>query len=479
MGQIKNIKLHIVTDIKRKFSNLNTSLKTNKQDLVLTNKQTNKQSNNKNKMVVDTKLYDILGVGPDAQINDIKKQYKKLARQFHPDKAGSDTEEKFKEISFAHEVLTNPEKRELYDAYGEKGLREGGMGHGMDDIFSHIFGGGGHGGGLFSGFGPFGMGGMHGMGGGRRRQQRRGEDTVHTLKVTLEDLHNGKTSKLKLTKKVICEACGGAGGKGNAVQKCYSCDGNGIKISLQPLGPGMVQQVQRVCPDCAGEGEVIDPRKKCKDCNGKKVVEEKKILEVQVDKGMKEGQKITFRGEGDQLPGVETGVVVIVLQQLPHDRFTRHGDDLSMNLQIGLTEALIGFKIPIQHLDNRELLVTSQGRVVEPGCKKVVLHEGMPMHRNPFEKGHLYIEFEVIFPPNDFLPEDALKALEKVLPKREIPMEADLTAEDVEEAELVNFSDTSYKKERGRHHDQQEMDDDEPGMHGHAHGGPGVQCAQQ
>merc|ERR1711936_579129 len=148
MGQIKNIKLHIVTDIKTRSSQ--------------TNKQTNKQANNnKNKMVVDTKLYDILGVAPDAQINDIKKQYKKLARQFHPDKAGSDTEEKFKEISFAHEVLTNPEKRELYDAYGEKGLREGGMGHGMDDRR-------------------------------RRQQRRRGEDTVHTLRVTLEDLHNGK-----------------------------------------------------------------------------------------------------------------------------------------------------------------------------------------------------------------------------------------------------------------------------------------------
>merc|ERR1712142_14971 len=144
-------------------------------------------------------------------------------------------------------------------------------------------------------------------------------------------------SKLKLTKKVICDACKGVGGKGNAVQKCYSCDGNGIKISVQPLGPGMVQQVQRVCPDCAGEGEVIDPRKKCK--------------------------------------------------------------------------------------------------VVEPGCKRVILYEGMPMHRNPFEKGHLYIEFDVIFPPNGFLATDGLKELEKVLPKREIEaMEADLNDEDTYEA---------------------------------------------
>merc|ERR1719474_2236785 len=140
-------------------------------------------------------------------------------------------------------------------------------------------------GGMFGGFDPFGM----GMGGGRRRQQRRrGDDTVHTLRVTLEDLYNGKVSKLKLKKKVICGTCKGAGGKGNAVQTCSSCHGNGFKISIQPLGPGMVQQVQRVCPDCSGEGEVVDPQKRCKKCHGKKVCDETKILEVHVDKGMKE-----------------------------------------------------------------------------------------------------------------------------------------------------------------------------------------------
>ena len=348
-------------------------------------------------------------------------------------------------------------------------------------LFSHIFGGhGGGGGGLFGGFSPFGMGGM-GMGGGgrRRHQRRRGEDTVHTLKVKLEDLHNGKTSKLKLTKKVICGACEGAGGKGNAVQKCYSCDGNGIKISIQPLGPGMVQQVQRVCPECSGDGEIIDPRKKCKECNGKKVCEEKKILEVGVDKGMKEGQKVTFRGEGDQQPGVETGDVVIVLQQVPHELFTRHGDDLTMNLKIGLTEALCGFKIPIQHLDGRELLITSQpGKVIVPGCRRAILHEGMPQYRNPFEKGHLYVEFDVIFPPNNFLATDNLKDLEKVLPTREIPMEADLTAEDVYEVDLLNLEDTSYKKETRSRDAYDEDEEDMRGHHGHMPG-QGVQCATQ
>lgn len=432
-------------------------------------------------MVVDTKLYDLLCVAPNASTNEIKKQYKKLARQFHPDKVGQEAGEKFKEISFAHEILTDPEKREVYDRYGEKGLSEGGMASGMEDLLGHIFGGGGGGASMFGGFGgfdPFGMGGMGmgGMRGGRRGQRRRrGEDTVHPLRVTLEDLHNGKVSKLKLRKKVICATCKGAGGKGNAVQQCYSCHGNGIKISIQPLGPGMVQQVQRVCPDCSGEGEVIDAKNRCKKCLGKKVCEETKILEVQVDKGMKDGQKVTFRGEGDQQPGVETGDVIIVLQQQPHNRFTRQGDDLHMKLSIGLTEAICGFKIPIQHLDNRELLVTNNpGKVIEPGTKRAILNEGMPMFRNPMAKGHLYIQFDVIFPENNSIATETLTALEALLPPRETQMEHD--PEEVEEVDLRNLADTPGFGGGGQAYHDDDDDDDGPG---HAHGGPGVQCASQ
>lgn len=431
-------------------------------------------------MPVDTKLYDILQVSPNASVHEIKKQYKKLARQYHPDKAGPDMEEKFKEISFAHEILSDPNKREKYDMFGEKGLMEGGMSSGMEDLFSHIFGHGSGMGGMgsmFGGFSPF------GMGGGRRRQQRRrGDDTVHTLRVTLEDLYNGKVSKLKLKKKVICGTCKGAGGKGNAVQKCSSCHGNGIKISIQPLGPGMVQQVQRVCPDCSGEGEVIDPKNRCKKCHGKKVCDETKILEVHVDKGMKEGQKITFREEGDQQPGIETGDVVIVLQQVPHDRFTRNGDDLHMKLNIGITEALCGFKLPIQHLANRELLIVNNpGKIVEPGSKRVILNEGMPRHRNPFEKGNLMVEFDVIFPENGFIDKpETFQALEKLLPSRPEPMEFDENDEMTEKVFLEKYDHTHDPKAgprgRGEAYDDDE-DEESDGMHGH--GGPGVQCATQ
>uniref|UniRef100_G1N0V2 Uncharacterized protein n=1 Tax=Meleagris gallopavo TaxID=9103 RepID=G1N0V2_MELGA len=158
---------------------------------------------------------------------------RKLAKEYHPDK-NPNAGDKFKEISFAYEVLSNPEKRELYDRYGEQGLREGSGGSsGMDDIFSHIFGGG-----LFN----F-------MGGQSRKN-------ALFCRVSLEDLYNGKTTKLQLSKNVLCSACNGQGGKAGAVQKCNACRGRGVRIMIRQLAPGMVQQMQSVCSDCNGEGKL-------------------------------------------------------------------------------------------------------------------------------------------------------------------------------------------------------------------------------
>lgn len=334
-------------------------------------------------------------------------------------------------------------------------------------------------GGLFGGMGGFDPFRMGGMGGGRRRQQRRkGEDMVHPLRVTLDDLFNGKLSKLKLKKKIICSACKGAGGKSGAVQSCAGCNGQGIKISIQPLGPGMVQQVQRVCPDCGGEGEQIDEKNRCKKCNGKKVCEDTKILEVQVDKGMKDNQKITFRGEGDQQPGVEPGDVIIVLQQVEHEKFKRQGDDLHYTMNIGLTEALCGFKVPLQQLDKRELLITNNpGKIIEPGCTRCIIGEGMPRHRNPFERGNLFVKFNVVFPDHMHTDEDDMKALEKLLP----PGTQAMIVDD-ETTVTMSLNDYTPSNASGTNAYDEEDEEEEGHGHGHGHGGPGgpgVQCATQ
>ncbi|XP_077982570.1 dnaJ homolog subfamily A member 2-like [Glandiceps talaboti] len=406
-------------------------------------------------------LYGVLGVEKDASEGDIKKAYRKLAKQYHPDK-NPQHGEKFKEISFAYEVLSNREKRETYDTYGIEGIRgeAGPDPFGADDIFSHFFGGGG--GGLF------GMGGG-GFGGGRRRKQR-GEDTIHPLRVTLEDLYNGKTSKLQLSKNVICRICNGHGGKQGALQSCRTCHGRGVKVTIRQLGPGMVQQMQSVCPDCGGEGEVINEKDRCKTCHGKKVVKESKILQVHVDKGMRDGQKITFRWEGDQVPGSEPGDVIIVLQQKEHDVFQRDGIDLYMSHNIGITEALCGFQFSLTHLDDRELCIRQPaGSIIEPGSTRAVVGEGMPIHKNPFEKGNLYVKFNIEFPENHFADENKVKRLEKLLPPR--PKEPTVEGE-IEEVDLSDYD--PRRSSSGRREAYQDDSDDE-----HHHGGGGVQCAHQ
>ncbi|XP_064610449.1 dnaJ homolog subfamily A member 2-like [Liolophura sinensis] len=411
--------------------------------------------------MADTKLYDILGVSKNASDNEIKKAYYKLAKEYHPDKNPS-AGEKFKEISFAYEVLSNAEKRETYDRYGLQGIKEGTGGSGgfPGDIFGDMFGG------LF-GFGG-GFPGMGGMGGGRRGR-RRGEDTMHSLRVSLEDLYNGKTAKLQLSKTVICPKCNGRGGKDGATQRCRVCSGRGVKVTLRQLGPGMVQQMQSICSDCRGEGEVINEKDRCKECRGKKVTQQTKILEVHIDKGMKDGQKIPFRGEGDQQPDMEPGDVVIVLQQKEHELFRRSGEDLYCAHSITLTESLCGFQFVLKHLDGRDIIIKHPaGQVVEPGCIKAVMGEGMPKYRNPFEKGNLYVKFEITFPESGFASAEAMKALEKLLPPRpkvELPM-----GEHVEEVTLSDYD--GHANDGGRREAYDEDDDDD-------HHGPRVQCAHQ
>lgn len=425
---------------------------------------------------VDTALYELLGVSPTAGDGEIKKAYYKLAKEYHPDK-NPENGEKFKEISFAYEVLSNPDKRELYDRRGVEGLKEAGgsdMGGGAEELFSHIFGGrspfgGMGGGGLF--------GGMFGGGGGRRRGPRRGQDTLHPLKVSLEDLYKGKVSKLSLSKQVLCGDCKGLGGKEGSSVQCGDCRGRGIKVTMRQIGPGMVQQVQSVCRECAGEGTSIAEKDKCKACSGKKTVAEKKILEVQVQRGMRHGTKIKFHGEGDQEPGATPGDVIIVIQQLEHPDFEREGDDLVVKRKINLTEALCGFSILLRHLDGRELRIRSApGDVIDPVSLRVVPEEGMPIMREPGSKGHLFIKMEVTFPPDHFASEEKLRELEKLLPKR--PAEVLPTGDDVEEVNLMPFEESQAKSGGGGRREAY-GDDDSDDDGGHGGGAQHVQCAQQ
>lgn len=140
------------------------------------------------------------------------------------------------------------------------------------------------------------------------------------------------------------------------MRTCHTCQGRGIRVVLRQMGP-MIQQIQQPCEECAGVGEIINPKDRCRQCNGKKVISEKKTLEVHIDKGMKGGQTINFRGESDQAPGIQPGDVIIVIEERPHNRFKREENDLSTSIELDLLTALGGGQFAIHHLDDRVLLV--------------------------------------------------------------------------------------------------------------------------
>jgi len=401
-------------------------------------------------MVKETKYYDLLEVQPNAGDADLKKAYRKKALRLHPDKGGDP--ELFKEVTHAYEVLSDPQKRDMYDARGEAGLSEGpgGMG-GMDasDLFSSLFGGG--------------SGGFFGHGGRGRHEPRKTKDLMHKIAVSLEDLYKGKTTKLALTRHVICIKCKGKGGKDGAMRRCTGCHGTGMKTTIRQMGP-MIQQFQTACNECDGNGEVINAKDRCKTCAGKKVVSEKKHLEVHIDKGMKSGQHVTFSGESDQAPGVEPGDVVIVVEEKPHERFKRQDTNLYIQVEVDLLTALGGGQIAIKHLDDRVLVVNLvPGEVLKHGQMKVISGQGMPSHRH-HEPGDLFVALEVNFP--DSLDPAAIPHLEAALPPR-TPIPTFPKNYMIDEVDMHDMDARQQRQAAGG--DMMDEDDEQPK----------VQCAQQ
>jgi DnaJ family protein A protein 2 len=384
-------------------------------------------------------------VAKDADEKQIKTAYRKLAIKHHPDKGGD--EQKFKEVSAAYEILSDADKRSKYDKYGLEGVSDdnggGGGGGGQDDLFNMFFGGGRRGG-----------------GGGREQGPRRGEDVTHPLKVSLEDLYNGKTVKLAVHRSVIV----------GESSKCKACDGQGAVMELRQIALGMVQQIQRKCGECGGQGWA---------CKTKK---ERKVLEVGIEKGMRHSQKITFRGLADEKPNTETGDIVFVVQEKEHSTFKRKGADLLITKTVSLNEALCGFTWLVTHLDGRQICIKSNpGEVIlaeGPGGTpyvKAVDNEGMPSHGNPFVKGKLYVLFKVDFPTEDQMTESVIKGLKEILPNPSMDVEYD--DDEVEEVHLEQADVKSFGKGGAAGHGggATEGDSDEEG----GGGGPGgVQCQQ-
>jgi len=379
-------------------------------------------------MVKETAFYDTLGVSPGATASEIKKAYRKKAMKYHPDKNPGNDEaaEKFKVISGAYECLSNEEKREMYDQMGEEGMKQGGGGHGhggMDpfDLFGSLFGGGG------------------GRGGRGGRQSNATQDVVHELGVNIKDLYCGKVKKLAINRKVLCASCDGSGStKPGMRAECGQCQGQGVEIKLRQIGPGFVQQVQVKCSRCNGTGKYIEKKYQCSPCKGNGLARKKETIEVHIEKGMMDGQRLTFHGMADEELGKTTGDVVIVLDERPAPGFTfkRQGMDLINKMEITLSEALTGFKRVVKQLDGRDIVIVSPpGSVIKHEDVRIVNSEGMPKHGDPFQKGRMFLIYSVTFPEPNFCALAELAAIRKILPAGP----AFNPSEDAEEVELQPF----------------------------------------
>jgi len=340
--------------------------------------------------------YSILGVKRDSSTKEIKKAYRDLSKTYHPDKNPGDdaAAAKFVEIANAYEVLTDDEKRRIYDQYGEEGLKDGGRQQFRNpfDIFSNFgFGGGG--------------------GGQRTPEQRKGPNIEIPLEVTLTELYLGKTMRLAHKKQVLCPKCRGTGAKrAEDVQTCSECNGSGTKIVVQQLGPGFVTQTQTVCDKCGGKGKVA--KSQCPFCSGKKISVGEERITVEVERGMPDGHQIVFEQEGDEAPDTTPGDVIFKIRTLPHKRFVRSGNDLHTTMNITLLEALVGFTKKIKHLDVREVVIERTG-ITKPGEVIVIMEEGMPLHNYPSQSGNLFIEFTIKMPTS--LTEDQKTAIKQIL----------------------------------------------------------------
>ncbi|UNI17260.1 DnaJ-like protein xdj1 [Purpureocillium takamizusanense] len=384
-------------------------------------------------MEAEIDLYELLSIERDASGDQIKKAYRKAALKYHPDKVPeeqrAESEVKFKEITQAYEILSDDQKRHLYDAHGMAafdGSRGGPGGPEVDlnDILSQMFG--------------FNMGGPGGPGGPRR--PRRGPDEEQEYKVTLEELYKGKTVKFAANKQVVCGQCKGSGGKEKAKPtSCERCKGNGMVEAIRQIGPGMMRRETVLCDHCQGSGNFFKEKDRCKKCKGKRTVQEKKVLEIYIPRGSMQGERIVLEGEADQYPEQIPGDIVFTLVEEEHDTFSRLGNDLSAELNITLAESLTGFsRVVLKHLDGRGILIERpRGKVLRPGDCLKIEGEGMPMKRGEV-KGDLYLLVKIQFPEDDWLKDDATyEALQQMLPPPPAPIEA----EEVDEVEYEDGAD--------------------------------------
>jgi molecular chaperone DnaJ len=327
--------------------------------------------------------YEVLGVQRGASGAQIKRAFRALARELHPDVAATpDTDQRFREVAEAYEVLSDPERRATYDRLGHAGLRRGGF----EPTFAHF----GNLSDVFAAF--FGDDFLGGPTAGRRGS-RRGGDVQAVVEIDLEEAYTGVAVTVPVEVALACERCGATGAEpGTGSRQCSTCGGVGVvrRVSQNVFGQ-FVQQ--RSCPECGGAGSVVE--KACRECRGEGRVVSQRRLDVDVPAGIHDGQRIRIAGEGHAGLGGESGNAFVVVRVRPDPRFVRDGNDLHTAVRLTMTEAALGTTRPIPTLAGEVSLDIAPG--TQPGVVRVLPGQGMPtLHGS--RPGDLYVRLDVAVP---------------------------------------------------------------------------------
>ena len=345
--------------------------------------------------------YEILGVSRNATPEEIKKAYRQKALKYHPDKNPGDAsaESHFKEAAEAYEVLSNAEKKARYDQYGHAGMGNnfggGGFGGGMsmEDIFSQF-------GDIFGGFGGFGS----GFGRSTGRRVNKGTNLRIKVKLTLEEILTGVEKKVKVSKYVACKSCSGTGAKdGGAFHTCTTCNGTGRVTRVTNTFLGQMQTTN-TCPTCGGEGKTIT--EKCTACFGNGIVKEDEVISINIPAGVAEGMQLSLSGKGNAAArGGVPGDLIVLVEEVPHDKLIRDGSNLLYDHYITFTQAALGDTVEIPTLEGKARIKVDPG--TQGGKVLRLKGKGLPSV-NAYGRGDLLVNINVWTPQNVTREEKAI-----------------------------------------------------------------------